>query len=107
MRGELKGKDAIYYEFGKNEDWENLSEIEKIVRLKEKKKEGVMLTQDKKGVKMSPFQLEVKEMQVMEVTRSDDSEKGSNDWYQTKRDNLDEEKKERGKLVKKRGIVEA
>ena len=68
MRGDLKVKDVGYYKFGKNEDCENPSEIEKIVRLKEKKERGgdVDLIQ-KGGVIISPFKMEVKEIQRMEV----------------------------------------
>ena len=37
MRGELEGKDANYYKLGENEKWEDLSKIERIVKLREEK----------------------------------------------------------------------
>ena len=40
IKGEQEGKDQTYFKFGKNDDWENFSEIEKIMRLKKKKKGG-------------------------------------------------------------------
>ena len=56
MKGELEGMDVNYHEFGDGENWETLSEIKRIVRLKEKRKEEEMLAQDKKEVRMSQFQ---------------------------------------------------
>ena len=68
------------------------------MRLKDRKKEEEMLTQDKKGVKMSPFWLEVKEIQMIKA-------KEANTWN-GRETLIEEQRSQKGRWMKKWGIEE-
>ena len=58
---------------------------------------------------MSPFQTEVKEIQMMETKRADNTKNGrdAKDWYQDKREKIEEKMSEKGRWMKNGGIEEA